>query len=380
MSMTRVLLVAVLAVSVVPAMAVTVENYSWFQLSPRYTDSFVGNADGVWTLGGASGHGTVNDIRGRGFVWVPSPALTGASSSVNDGKGNMYWAAIQLDQPRPIERVDVQLWAQGDQAMVKQFYVDASLDSKSWVPVGFHDYGSLSGFNDANSISSVTPVSVTPGVYQYIRVRFEPGDYSTLYSNYGGPGVQLISPVGSGELAHEQVNWANKVFGTTITASMEGINYGAGFIMSGSGVQHLIDGDLAEHNGDDRRAGVNTGAFGNAESALWFELDLGQARWIDEVVGLWQAKDNWGTGFTVQYSTDGKTFRDVKDPSRTAHSNSLTGYTFDPVEARYWRITELTGNGWCLFEQIMMYGPAVPEPMTLSLLTIGGLAMLRRRK
>jgi len=378
MSMTRVLLVAVLVMAALPAMAVTVENYSWMQLSPRYTGSFVGSGDNVWTLG-YSGYGTIEGIRSRTFVWIPHPDMTDARNGTvaSPVTGDMYWAAIQLDQPRLIEKVDVQLWAQNNETSVKAFYVDASLDGTTWTQVGSYNYGSPQHFE----VSPVATVALaSPAEYQYVRVRFEPGDYHAMVPNYGGPGVLMINPIGSGELADEKVNWANRTFGTTIKASFYATDYSVtGHIVNENGVRRLIDGNPAEYNDDNYRAGVNTNLFGNANPAMWFELDLGQSRVIDEVVALWQA-GNYGDGFTVQYSTDGDTFHAVKNPSKIIVGAALTTYTFDPVEAQYWRITELTGNQWCLFEQVMMYGPAVPEPMALSLLTIGGLAMLRRRR
>ena len=382
MSIKRVLIVAVLMAVAGSAMAVPVEEYSWLQLSPQYGRSFVGNADGEWPGGGPGGHGNPRDIRFRSWVWVPTPGLTGAANGVNSGEGNMYWAALQLDQPRQIEKVDVQIWCGGNEASLSKFYVDVSLDGGQWTEAGFYDTSAWT-FNSSQPFSTSIATVVLPenlvDEYQFVRVRFMPGDYATKSTNYGGPSVMMISPIGSGEIEAGKVNWANRQFGTTIAAS---VTSGSGDIRTTvNGVNWLIGGDLRDCRGYPSEDNYRAGTILNSSSSLWFELDLGKVCEIEEVVGVW-ASNFGGAGFTVQYSTNGTTFVIVEDMTKdTTLSNSMTRYTFDPIEARYWRITELSGgSGFMLFQQIMMYGQGpVPEPATMSLLALGGLALLRRR-
>jgi len=403
MSIKRALLLTVIVAAALPATAVEVTNYSWLQVQPQYLGASVGTVDALgndvlWTEAYHGFSGKPDGFRSGGFVWIPAAAMTGAKPPVkdddgeviDDGRGVPYWAAVKLDQPRTVNSVEVQLWAANTQASVSKFYVDALIDGR-WQQVGVSP-----AITGSFEVSTPFPVTFASGIYtQDIRIRFEPSDYQALITAYGGPGVVLINPIGSGELAENRINWANRTFGTSIKSSKDEYNsgqgytdYGAGIIMRAVAVQHLIDGNLSDYNDDNYRAGVNTGAYGQAASDVWFQLDLGQPRWIDEVVGVWQAQQI-GSGFTIQYSTTGLDgdFHTVKadllliDGKPVVDSAAMTIYGFDAVYARYWRITEITGSDWCLFEQIMMYGSApVPEPMTMSLLALGGLALLRRRR
>ena len=96
------------------------------------------------------------------------------------------------------------------------------------------------------------------------------------------------------------------------------------------------------------------------------------------------------SGITVQYTAD--LTIDEKTVWITAYSQSTpvdsitAAFTngegeATPIEARYIRVSAPTltaGNG--AMSSFELYATAIPEPMTMSLLALGGLALLRRRK
>ena len=360
----------------------TVTNYNWLQLPPRSVTAFIGqgnaspfNAYAYGTDRTGSGNGCPDDFRSSAWVWIPNSTFTA------DGKG-MYWAGIGLDQPRQIDAVGVQWWA-AEGATLSRYYIDGwNAETKTWVQMGVYSLSDYTSYGVASTLKDSTRVGLygadktvplqNPGVYQYIRVRVEEGDYTCGGSARGGPSPMCIEPMGSGPLEESKVNWVNQRFGTTITPV--GMQWNNGNLNNG----FLYDDETY-------RTGNGTGHGGQLwDRTRWIDINLGTAREIGEIAVVW----DWeyvGTSFVLQYENEDGTYVDVvMDPDGTYRigtgSTGMLGYTFKKsITAQYWRILNVPSSSLALINQVMMYSPAVPEPATMTLLALGGLALLRRR-
>lgn len=214
-------------------------------------------------------------------------------------------------------------------------------------------------------------VDVTDASYRFARVWFKAGDYTAGGDpvNRGGPGLYAIEPVGDGTLATNQINWANQAtFATTVANSglfYNGTRYNDGFLFD----------DEAQRTGDD------TATWGAGDYA---QLDLGTTRSIQRAVVVWDSI--WyASTFQLKYSVDGVNFFAINSPAITQYAKDLTGantpgateWAFQPVDARYFRLTDAVGpNGYALFNQLLLF--SVPEPSTFGLLGVGGWLLLRK--
>jgi len=387
-TLTVVVVVAVLAGPEVSA-DVYVQNYSWLQLPDGDAAPLLGNSNGVST--GGTGYGTPGNFRWGHFVWIPNGSLT--QTTLNEGddsnyySNGMYWAAIKLDQPREITKVGVQWWA-AEGTSITKYYIDGSNNGEDWTELTSYEYvklnedeewervamtGNRFGLYGDNALAIPTD---NVGTYQYIRVRFMENDYTYGNAARGGPGMYVIEPIGNGMLAEEKVNWAHQQFGTAITS--EGLHWKNGRLNNG----YLYD-DEGNRTGDGNWAGTPEAKPWEGPD-MYIGIDLGAARTIHELVSVWDAEYSAGS-FRLEYSTDDDTYFAVKAAEFSSVNGGMLSVTFDPVTARYWRISEVLStsanepNRLVLFNQIMMYGPAIPEPATMSLLALGGLALLRRR-
>jgi len=131
----------------------------------------------------------------------------------------------------------------------------------------------------------------------------------------------------------------------------------------------------------------NTDSFGylrplNGDNTSYFIKDLG------EVITLCAGSYSFfhGQGWdntTIQVTTkDWETATDA-DWKTIFLADAVSGghvFQFAPIDARYIRVTHNGAATGALTSLEFFAAPPVPEPVTLSLLTLGGLTMLRRRK
>ena len=184
---------------------------------------------------------------------------------------------------------------------------------------------------------------------------------------------------------------------------------------SGAGAPTLISGEYAIGN----CFGLNRNIY--EDECLWF--DLGTKRLISRVSALFYRSPPTADalsckGFNVWVSNDNVNWtRVVYDTEDVEYNNTnaspggnvtvfggaayynqvgtsifqADGMYYDlaePAFARYVKITDLVngwGQGWQFSEVLITNGaldgsPAVPEPATMSLLALGSLALLRRRR
>ena len=390
MRFTMTITVAVLAGSAVWA-DVYVENYNWLQLPAGDVTVLRGNSNGEFT--GTNGNGVPADFRWGNWVWIPSGSQTQTTfHEGQDGGGDyysngMYWAAVKLDQPRQITAVGVQWWA-GEGTSITKYYIDGSNDGVNWTELASHEYVNASGERVATTGSRFglygnSALAIPSGnvdLYQYVRVRVMEEDYTYGSAGRGGPGLLAIEPMGGGFLAEEKVNWVNQQFGTAVTAS-DTLHWKSGTLNSG----YLYD-DEGKRTGDGEWPG-EAGAKPWNDPDMYITINLGAARTINELVAVWDA-DYSASSFLLEYRGDDNEYHPVEGTAFSRANVGITSVTFDDVEAQYWRISDVVSsssnpNRLVLFNQIMMYGPPVPpipEPATMTLLALGGLAVLRRRK
>lgn len=351
----------VAAAVVARAQSTSVTNYNWLQLPPGAIQVSTGTEAGG-TAG--VGYGNPQDFRWGHHVWIPNVyAADGTNYGTRD-----YYAVLRLDQPRRIESVWAQWWA-NESTSISRFYVDGSSDGTAWSQIGSHNYGSP----QTGSLFR-TNVDVTDGDWQYVRIRVEAGDYThrdpALGTNRGGPGLYAIEPIGSGSVANDQVNWANRGnFGTTVS-NLFGIGGDASWTSN-----RFNDGLLYDDGGQ------RSGDQGTWEIGEFAQVNLNAVRPINGAVVVWE--NGWGApAYKIQYSTDGVSFNYVTGLSAAAQydihdGRAATGYTFYTVNAQFFRIVEASGNTYNILNQVMLY---TPEPGTALLAGLGALALLRRRR
>lgn len=90
---------------------------------------------------------------------------------------------------------------------------------------------------------------------------------------------------------------------------------------------------------------------------------------------------------TLSFSTDGVTFTDAMDyipPTETGPTYGTLNITIPNVQADYVKIVSYhstyTGESWIFYNNVRFEGDAVPEPASLSLLSLSSLVLLKRRR
>jgi hypothetical protein len=346
---------------------VMVSNYSWLQLPADEVKVSVG---GVSTPT-PSGHGNIGDIRWGNFVWTPHKTLSANGTA-------SYWAAVTLDKPRLIESVRVDMWnSDGEGAL--RYYVDGQLPDGTWINIGVQEFASLTN----QGLLNTSVIDTIDGVYQTVRVRFEPGDY-TAGGSYGGPGLYMIEPIGSGELKPYQVNIANRdLFGTTVVNTFD-TSIG-GRLVNSNGIWNAgVNGTLSEGN---TRAGVQGSFLANDEIVEQMVLNLNGLKKVDTITLVGNGASYTPLSFTITYSPDGgSTYLPVTllsgptfYPADAGYRGAVS-YTFEDVMATHVRITNASmgSSGYALITQILAYN--LPEPASMGLLMAAGAIFLRRRR
>ena len=236
-----------------------------------------------------------------------------------------------------------------------------------------------------------------------------------------------VAPFSWLDIPNGMVNWAARSNGSDIYLHHPSGNfktYVSGAVANDGSVD-LISGLLPNggfpNGGDNVVGGTNMVRYvsnedGSYKSGDYIQISLGAdlpgvfPRWINNVTALFRTTDYAypATAFNVYVSMDGEYWQQVvadvlynesgaaflqntvayhyTDFSTIAHSDPIYKtnglvYEFAPVQANYIRITDMRQSGLAWYaSQILVIGPAVPEPATMSLLALGGLALLRRRR
>jgi hypothetical protein len=176
------------------------------------------------------------------------------------------------------------------------------------------------------------------------------------------------------------------IYGGSITASGARCNYG---VQNNGGVSKIYGGSITVHEGSSWNYGLNceSGEMGISGGSLCID-GIGATGGGAAVMAFGGNVDIWGgqisfdgisapSSVSAALETEGGTINvygsgfDYPYGPITAAAGTLTGTLTDgsPINLSFWQ--ENTGS--------IILNPA-PEPATLSLLILGGVAMLRRRK
>ncbi len=106
---------------------------------------------------------------------------------------------------------------------------------------------------------------------------------------------------------------------------------------------------------------TTTVGAGSPISDLWAGYDFGEAKTFDQVVVWWEEATacEIGSGYSISYSDDGKTWTEVTNFNAT-RANAIDTCTFDAVTARYVRLVcEISNNSKALPQmfELEVYSP-----------------------
>jgi len=232
--------------------------------------------------------------------------------------------------------------------------------------------------------------------------------------------VPAMAQVDTGEYVHLQSQFPAGTVNWALGAGVEVV--GAGFY-NPQNKDALTDG-VMEYRGPwispyFQTAPVPYAVDGDGQYAGgdYVQIDLGEARKIDTVAAtfsydafrmnsggfdIWLSTDGvvW---YQVELSTtpyitdipivDGNSWVDAEHRGTHVHSHhssaGAVAYAFAEEEVRFVRLTDFTTSGFGFngvnssahlwMTEVLVTGSVIPEPATMSLLALGGLAMLRRR-
>ncbi len=318
-----------------------VSNYSWMELLP-----FSGKVNFTFgstvlpetgTSASFTQYGNFSRVIWSEWTWMAS------SAAVNGGLAD-WWITTYFDQPRNVSLVKT-AWMNrpppnAELECIKKFYVQGSTDGSTFTNIGMMDWG---GTPPAANDALMADCPVTAGDYKAVRLLVKSGDY--VKGNYGTPGLYCFEPIGGGTAAPDEVNWANKCFGSTATISTTTPNWYNSMTTFNNGIMRDDDG-------------IRLGFFQNWNAAAWAQIDLGVARNINNLVIVWD-KGYQATSCVLSYSNDGVNFTAATLSAPTVYfTDGATQYTFSPALARYWRLSNLQGANYTLLNQIMLYGPS----------------------
>jgi len=376
------LLAAMVSMTALPALA----QEFWDTGNLRY--NWLLNRDAVSSTNGGTAHGSVGgpqaSLSTGQRVWIPHSDVTGNGA-------NTYYAQLDFGQPRDIEYLRVRTYCEGGMGfdyLVVQFSNDANFSTYQEQALYDGDWYSASTGN-----WSYDQLLGTTYNARYVRVVFLAGHYTSSgggSGNFGGPGlwcIEPLSPVGAKVEVNSSIDLAFNAF----TPNPPTFTW-----VPGIGETFGSGSDLCDGNMD------NFYARGGGSSSAWaaggyFTVELNDVYRVDAVRINWNDDAWFSKGLTLEFSEDGKTWDLIEsvvvtDPAVLGDPRTPAYITFDPRAAKFvrWRnVAEDPDNpgsfiaqpGYTIANEFMVYGQLpVPEPVTLTLLTLGGLAMLRRRR
>ena len=402
------LLAAVVSVTALPALAQydvwNTGNFRYNWLMDRGVTSSWGIMDssGVSTSITSCGYGSVGDIQASlsngQRVWIPRGYAT---EGTNNG-AYTYYGQVNLGAVRPIEYLSVGTFYEAgmwfDQILV-QFSNDPTFAT-------YNQYTFYDG--DRVEASRRFDMVKLDQVYdaQYVRVVFPTGHYGAHTTNgtnsRGGPGlmgIEAYSPYNTDITVDGNFNLAVNAF----TGKNQSL-VGTGLFGNGS---QLGDGNLGQDNGvrsgasnvqEELPDGTKGRLIGWADNT-YLTVELNDVYAVDAVRIVWNDGGWYSTGLTLQFSMTGKDGDWDKIAPVVVAGSSMLGdgetaayITFDPREAKFVRWLNvapdpnnpdqlITQKQHAIAQQFIVYGYfPVPEPATMTLLVLGGLAILRRRK
>jgi len=256
----------------------------------------------------------------------------------------------------------------------------------------------VGGVNYNGSTPETTVRFLDPVTTTAIRVVFPEGSYDADAANKvgpgGGPGVTKFLPIGnlaSGQgldpsnpnfnlLATDWRTSADPFLGINPVVTLTGRGVSENGHIAG---QLLTDNDI---NPDYPRTGWLSPLDGN-ETVI---CDLGASLLIHGVTLYGGMHYTYLPSTMDVYVTDnledwGKpvgqaTFCDAGEYQNDTIYCTLTTLTDLNTVGQYVILANLTGGPHLLMHELAINATAIPEPVTMTLLTLGGLAMLRRRK
>lgn len=228
------------------------------------------------------------------------------------------------------------------------------------------DTGNGFGHIDVNFTS---PVNTTA-----LRVLFEAGTYTVGTSNvFSGPGVAYIqargNQVGGIRTDDREFNViaTNGILAATPTVTFTDTAPANGGEFAGG---NLVD----KHFGFD---GARAGFYPAVTATDEIILDLKTVLSIKNVRLFGGSFYTYlPTSVDVMGSLDGVTFGPVAG-TLTSLSESVVGAAVDIRNVRYLKFTNFSAGSYVLPNEIFV---AIPEPMSAAMLTLGGLAAVRRRR
>ena len=386
------LLVAVISMTALSAAAemgdiwntgsVLANQYNW--LMHRNVSSSWGTIDALGNTIPATiapGYGTVGGVQtslsSAQRTWIPY----GGPNGTNNGTVS-YYGMINLGAVRPIEYLSVATYHEDgmwyDKALV-QFSNDPSFSS-------YQQYTLYDDPGNRVTGNKHFPIRMKlDQVYnaQYVRVVFPTGHYGIKNNgDRGGPGllgIEPYSPMNTDIVVDNNFNLAFNAF-TGKNQVGAGFNFGNG--------SQLGDGIMVNNNS------YRSGASNPWSAGTHLTVELNDTYWVDAVRIVWNDGSWWTNGMTLQFSLTGKDNDWNSIPSVTVLKSDPAGaamlgndwmpayITFEPRQAKFVRWVNATGTqpGHTIAQQFLVYGQIVPEPATMTLLVLGGLAMLRRKR
>jgi len=276
--------------------------------------------------GGASSTDTPGDVNDcRTLSWTVNGLATGADSAIARFDLGTSWNLSKL-------RAEYTFW----NALPASHEFRISPDSSSW--------------------TTVLPAAAPGG--EFLDVLFAATDARYIeWEVWGAVGtahlMELMAYVDAGAAAVPQLeDGYNAAQGATVVSETGFQSYGP--------ASHMLDGDYH-----------STGATPTLDAQA--VIDLGVSMWVHRLTTAMYA--GWDDG-QLALSNDMASWTTIKGPGPLANAE----FDFSPVEARYVRVIGTAGGANGHLRELGVFALVIPEPATLSLFGLAGLAMLARRR